>query len=90
MKNLILAALMMTTSLAALSQQSNLDEKWANMLVETERTMLFDQTMGLEGEKKAAFDVLYKEYEAELGAIRQNYMDDLKKYAEEYLTLTDE
>jgi len=90
MKKLIICGVFVLAAGLAFSQEGKLDEKWTNYMVETERRVIFDQTMNLESTQKDAFWKIYDQYETELESIRNSYMQDLKKYAEMYSTLTDE
>ncbi|MFT6998082.1 MAG: hypothetical protein ACJAQ4_001841 [Cryomorphaceae bacterium] len=90
MKKLILSALALIFAATSFSQGGELDTKWTNYMVETERRIVFNESMDLESPKKEAFWLLYDEYEKELEVIRRSYMTDLKKYADEYITMTDE
>ncbi|MCZ4409804.1 hypothetical protein O3Q51_13370 [Cryomorphaceae bacterium 1068] len=90
MKKLILSALVFLFAATTFAQEGELDTKWTNYMVETERRMIFDEAMDLESPKKEAFWKIYDEYEKELEGFRTSYMTDLKKYAEEYATMTDE
>lgn len=92
MKRLIVLCFVGTFSVSAYAQVPELDEKWANYMVETERMAIFQEAMTHlpEGEKSETFWQLYKAYESELEGIRQRYIEDLKRYAEVYATMTDE
>ncbi len=90
MKKAVLSLVALFMGCMAFAQQGELDEKWANYMVETERRVIFDQAMNLESPKKEAFWNLYDQYEVELEGIRKSYMRDLKKYADMYETLTGE
>jgi len=90
MKKVIFSALALIFCATSFSQAGELDTKWTNYMVETERRMVFDQSMDLESPKKEAFWKIYDEYEKELDAIRKSYMTDLQMYAEKYETLTGE
>ena len=93
MKKLILIFIASVFSLASFSQNSpELDEKWANYMIETERMAIFQEAMTNlpEGEKADTFWQLYKAYESELEGLRQRYFEGLKKYAEVYYKMTDE
>ena len=90
MKKLILSAFALIFAATSFSQGGDLDTKWTNYMVETERRMIFDEAMDLDSPKKEAFWTIYDEYEKELEVFRTSYMTDLKKYADEYATMTDE
>ena len=90
MKKLIFSAFVFLFAATSFAQEGELDNKWTNYMVETERRMIFDQAMDLESPKKEAFWQIYDEYEKELEGFRVDYMNDLKKYANEYATMTDE
>jgi hypothetical protein len=92
MKRLIVLCFVGTLSVSAYAQAPELDEKWANYMIETERMAIFKEAMNHlpEGEKSDTFRQLYKAYESELEGIRQRYIEDLKRYAEVYATMTDE
>lgn len=90
MKKLVFSLFTLVIAATSFAQEGELDTKWTNYMVETERRMIFDEAMDLESPKKEAFWKIYDEYEKELEAFRSDYMTDLKKYAEEYATMTDE
>ncbi len=57
--------------------------------IRTEKQSMVDQAMGLEAAQKSQFWAIYKDYQTELDAFWDKRIANIKKYADNYDTMTD-
>jgi uncharacterized protein YutD len=90
MKRLVLSVFVLVFALNGFSQAGDLDSKFANYMVETERRTIFMENMNFNAADSKLFWEVYDAYEAELGQLRTRYLENLKKYAEMYGDMNNE
>jgi hypothetical protein len=91
LKNFLLL-IVLIVSLGKVYAQSptGLDTEFAAYMIETERRTVFVQNMNLTEQEAPLFWDLYDQYESELLLIREDAINNLKKYTASYANLTEE
>lgn len=90
MKNLFLAAIVFVLALPAFSQEGQLDEKFTDYVLDTERRTVFMNTMKLDENDSKIFWTIYDEFENELSELRAQSVENIKEFVKDYNTLTNE
>ena len=72
------------------AQESDLDPKFASYMIETERRTVFVQNMNLNEADAKVFWAIYDEFETELKVLREQGIENLKTYGEQYGKMSDE
>lgn len=90
MKKLIVLFAFALTVIGGIAQESDLDPKFASYMIETERRTVFVQNMNLNEEDAKIFWPIFDAFEAELLTLREQGIENLKKYGEQYEKMTDE
>ena len=90
-KSVVILIVMVVSFGKVFSQsKSGLDTEFASYMIETERRTVFVQNMKLTDAEAPVFWDLYDQYESDLMLIREDAINNLKKYTAAYATLTED
>ncbi len=90
MKKLLLLAFIVLSSVTSFAQDGQLDDKFVDYIVDTERRTVFVQAMDISEDDAKIFWEIYDQFEEELSPLRKDYVDNVKKFVDNYDTMTDE
>jgi hypothetical protein len=90
MKKYLLAIIAILLVAPIFAQEGQLDEKFTDYVIDTERRTVFMNAMNLDENDSKIFWTIYDEFEAELSKLRAESVENIREFVKDYYTLTNE
>ncbi|HBH05342.1 MAG TPA: hypothetical protein DDX92_01910 [Flavobacteriales bacterium] len=90
MKKYLLAIIAILLVAPIFAQEGQLDEKFTDYVIDTERRTVFMNAMNLDENDSKIFWTIYDEFEAELSKLRAESVENIREFVKDYHTLTNE